>query len=101
MLQDIPDIEGDKIFGIRSFSVTLGQKPVNFEKPNNMFDSSFELRLHTKRKLGFFLQNSGVLGMCFTTSNGLRCRDCGWRHISFHMEQSHLGKYLSIPIKPR
>nr|AAC09029.1 hypothetical protein [Arabidopsis thaliana] len=27
-INDIPDIEGDKIFGIRSFSVTLGQKRV-------------------------------------------------------------------------
>ncbi|KAG2266893.1 hypothetical protein Bca4012_075630 [Brassica carinata] len=28
LFKDIPDIEGDKIFGIRSFSVTLGQKRV-------------------------------------------------------------------------
>lgn len=37
--------------------------------------------------------------MCFTTSNGLRCRDSGWSHVSFHMEQSHLGNNLSLPIK--
>ncbi|CAH8350561.1 unnamed protein product [Eruca vesicaria subsp. sativa] len=28
LFKDIPDIEGDKIFGIRSFYVTLGQKRV-------------------------------------------------------------------------
>ncbi|TKY72727.1 homogentisate phytyltransferase 1 [Spatholobus suberectus] len=28
LFKDIPDIEGDKIFGIRSFSVRLGQKRV-------------------------------------------------------------------------
>ncbi|KAI4335403.1 hypothetical protein L6164_014048 [Bauhinia variegata] len=28
LFKDIPDIEGDKIFGIRSFSVRLGQEPV-------------------------------------------------------------------------
>ncbi|XP_010467734.1 PREDICTED: homogentisate phytyltransferase 1, chloroplastic [Camelina sativa] len=28
LFKDIPDIEGDKIFGIRSFSVTLGQEKV-------------------------------------------------------------------------
>ncbi|KAL8136367.1 hypothetical protein V2J09_002368 [Rumex salicifolius] len=28
LFKDIPDIEGDKIFGIRSFTVRLGQKPV-------------------------------------------------------------------------
>ncbi|XP_020672844.1 probable homogentisate phytyltransferase 1, chloroplastic isoform X2 [Dendrobium catenatum] len=27
-INDIPDVEGDRIFGIRSFSVRLGQKPV-------------------------------------------------------------------------
>lgn len=26
--QDIPDVEGDKVFGIRSFSVRMGQKKV-------------------------------------------------------------------------
>jgi 4-hydroxybenzoate polyprenyltransferase len=28
MFQDIPDVEGDKVFGIHSFSVRLGQKRV-------------------------------------------------------------------------
>lgn len=28
LFKDIPDIEGDKVFGIQSFSVRLGQKPV-------------------------------------------------------------------------
>ncbi|KAG4929664.1 hypothetical protein AAZX31_17G060000 [Glycine max] len=28
LFKDIPDIEGDKVFGIQSFSVCLGQKPV-------------------------------------------------------------------------
>ncbi|KAF0904719.1 hypothetical protein E2562_036251 [Oryza meyeriana var. granulata] len=28
LFKDIPDIEGDRIFGIRSFSVQLGQKKV-------------------------------------------------------------------------
>ncbi|PKU71948.1 probable homogentisate phytyltransferase 1, chloroplastic isoform X1 [Dendrobium catenatum] len=28
LFKDIPDVEGDRIFGIRSFSVRLGQKPV-------------------------------------------------------------------------
>nr|CAB3468624.1 unnamed protein product [Digitaria exilis] len=28
LFKDIPDIEGDRIFGIRSFSVRLGQKKV-------------------------------------------------------------------------
>ena len=27
-MQDIPDVEGDKVYGIRSFSVRLGQKRV-------------------------------------------------------------------------
>jgi 4-hydroxybenzoate polyprenyltransferase len=30
-VQDIPDIEGDKIFGIQSFTVRLGQKWVSLE----------------------------------------------------------------------
>ena len=29
-IQDIPDIEGDKAFGIQSFSTRLGQKKVCF-----------------------------------------------------------------------
>ena len=28
-LQDIPDIKGDRIFGIKSFSVRLGQEKVS------------------------------------------------------------------------
>ena len=28
IMQDIPDIEGDKIFGIRSYTVRLGQERV-------------------------------------------------------------------------
>lgn len=28
MVQDIPDIEGDKIFGIKSYTVRLGQEKV-------------------------------------------------------------------------
>lgn len=31
LLQDIPDIDGDKIYGIRSFSVRLGQKRVSLQ----------------------------------------------------------------------
>ena len=29
--QDIPDVEGDKVFGIRTFSVRVGQKKVSLE----------------------------------------------------------------------
>jgi 4-hydroxybenzoate polyprenyltransferase len=30
--QDIPDVEGDRVFGIRSFSVQMGKKRVSFCK---------------------------------------------------------------------
>lgn len=35
IMQDIPDIDGDRIFGIRSFSVRLGQRRVSIKKGLN------------------------------------------------------------------
>lgn len=32
LVQDIPDIEGDRIFGIQSFSVRLGQRRVSYKR---------------------------------------------------------------------
>lgn len=32
LMQDIPDIDGDRIFGIQSFSVRLGQRRVSMKK---------------------------------------------------------------------
>ena len=33
LFQDIPDVEGDRVFGIRSFTVQLGQERVSFMSP--------------------------------------------------------------------
>lgn len=30
-IQDIPDVDGDKVFGIRTFSVRMGKKKVSLE----------------------------------------------------------------------
>lgn len=43
-LQDIPDIVGDKIFGIQSFTVRLGQKRVSFQPMLNSFRGIFGLK---------------------------------------------------------
>ncbi|KDO43839.1 hypothetical protein CISIN_1g0208383mg, partial [Citrus sinensis] len=59
LFKDVPDLEGDKTFGIRTFTVRLGQKRVS------------------------------VLDLYFSTGSSLYCCNFSWSNVSLCLEQTY------------
>ncbi|KAJ8426286.1 hypothetical protein Cgig2_016205 [Carnegiea gigantea] len=66
LFKDIPDMEGDRIFGIQSFTVRLGQKRVS------------------------------ILDLYFTTSGGILCCHFSWGIFYLPVEQNFDGNVLQV-----
>ncbi|GAY37184.1 hypothetical protein CUMW_027090, partial [Citrus unshiu] len=72
LFKDVPDLEGDKTFGIRTFTVRLGQKRVS------SVHSSSECKCPT-----------GVLDLYFSTGSSLYCCNFSWSNVSLCLEQTY------------
>lgn len=96
-MQDIPDIDGDKIFGIRSFTVRLGQERVTFYYTHVPQIKFYQL-LFSGHYIFYAYLWAGILDMYMATSNGLWCCHFSGSIIILHVEQMHHGRAYSCLI---